>query len=309
MKQLKMRRVLLIITGFVVLVSCGGSGKKQQQPAELTIEIPSPPSVMTEPDKMALYMAGHYWDNMDFADTLYIGQEVTEQAFASYLYLLGAVPPQAAAESVGRMMDDAKADSTMYAYFAELAEKYLYDPNSPYRNEELYIAVLQNIVAWDKIDELYKLRPQSQLDMAMKNRVGERAADFRITLSTGATRGLHDIKADYTLLYFNNPDCPACAQLTSDLTNSQIVEHLRRSGELQVVTVYPDEDLTAWRAHLADLPIDWINGYDGAGVLRGNDLYDLRAIPTLYLLDSQKYVLLKDAVTAGEIDEYFRRNL
>ena len=37
-------------------------------------------------------------------------------------------------------------------------------------------------------------------------------------------------------------------------------------------------------------------------------LYDLKAIPTLYLLDKDKTVLLKDA-TAEEIEEYLQKNI
>ena len=39
----------------------------------------------------------------------------------------------------------AQANSTMYGYFVSLMEKYFYDPNSPFRNEELYIPVLKEI--------------------------------------------------------------------------------------------------------------------------------------------------------------------
>jgi len=38
------------------------------------------------------------------------------------------------------------------------------------------------------------------------------------------------------------------------------------------------------------------------------NLYDLKAIPTLYLLDKDKTVLLKDA-TAEEIEEYLQKNI
>ena len=38
----------------------------------------------------------------------------------------------------------------------ELAEKYLYDPNSPMRNEELYIPVLESILATQVLDDMEK---------------------------------------------------------------------------------------------------------------------------------------------------------
>ena len=55
------------------------------------------------------------------------------------------------------------------------------------------------------------------------------------------------------------------------------------------------EDLKAWQEHGADFPESWgyVRGRDGA--LSEANLYDLKAIPTLYLLDRNKKVLLKDA--------------
>lgn len=38
---------------------------------------------------------------------------------------------------------------------------------------------------------------------------------------------------------------------------------------------------------------------------KGKNLYDLKAIPTLYLLDKDKKVLLKDA-TVAQIDQYLQ---
>mgnify|MGYP002527024690 FL=1 len=51
--------------------------------------------------------------------------------------------------------------------------------------------------------------------------------------------------------------------------------------------------------------MEWINGYDKKQTIEQNNLYDLKAIPTLYLLDKDKTVLLKD-VTTKEIEEYLQ---
>ena len=42
-------------------------------------------------------------------------------------------------------------------------------------------------------------------------------------------------------------------------------------------------------------PKEWLNGYDAAHILRQDQLYCIRAIPSLYLLDAEKRILLKDA--------------
>ena len=64
--------------------------------------------------------------------------------------------------------------------------------------------------------------------------------------------------------------------------------------QMKVLTIYPDEDLTLWRSRLGDLSSDWVNGYDKGQVLTHESLYDLSSIPSFYLLDKNKKVLLKD---------------
>ena len=77
------------------------------------------------------------------------------------------------------------------------------------------------------------------------------------------------------------------------------------AGNLKILAVYPDEDKEEWERHLPDFPKEWINGYDKKLVIKEKNLYDLKAIPTLYLLDKDKKVLLKDA-TVAQIDQYLQ---
>ena len=42
-------------------------------------------------------------------------------------------------------------------------------------------------------------------------------------------------------------------------------------------------------------PDEWYNGFDPDMVIRNDELYNVRAIPSLYLLDKDKRVILKDA--------------
>ncbi len=43
------------------------------------------------------------------------------------------------------------------------------------------------------------------------------------------------------------------------------------------------------------MPDNWVNAYDEKLQISNEELYDLKAMPTLYLLDKEKKVLLKDA--------------
>ena len=55
---------------------------------------------------------------------------------------------------------------------------------------------------------------------------------------------------------------------------------------------------------MQDIPTSWINGYDKDGKAKGS-LYDFAAMPTLFLLDKDKRVLLKD-VNLIIVERYLR---
>lgn len=297
--------VLLIFT--LLFNACSGKQNKKT-PAitqeKRTFQMANIPSMITDPDQRAAYLAQHYWENFNFADTTYVHDaDVSEQAMSNYIDVLKRVSPDVASSAIKVMLSKAEVDSVMYAYMTGLYEKYLYDPNSPMRDESLYIPVLQAIIASTKVSEVDKVRPQHLLDLALKNRVGFPATDFVYTLANGSTGRLHGIKADILLLFFYNPDCHNCQQITEQLNESEVVNQLMKGKRLKILAVYPDEDLDAWRKHLPSMPASWINSYDKSLDIRNKEVYDLKAIPTLYLLDKEKKVVLKD-VTFAQVEAY-----
>jgi len=70
-----------------------------------------------------------------------------------------------------------------------------------------------------------------------------------------------------------------------------------------VLAVYTDKDEMIWLDHLKEMPAGWIQGRDEDEYLYKNSVYDLKAIPTVYLLDKEKKVLLKDCEDVGEIEK------
>lgn len=303
-------RVLCLFGFLLLFIACNGQQAKKaetESTKKRTFEMVAVPSVITEPAERAEYLAKHYWDKFDFSDTTLIHlPELTEQASSNFIDMMKYVSPEVAATSIKSMMNKAAVDSTMFAYFANLYEKYLYDPNSPMRDETLYISVLQSVLDARVFDEVHKIRPAHLLELAMKNKVGEPAADITYTLANGQKGNLYQIKADKTVLFFNNPDCHACKEITDQLAASPVVNEWIKQNKLKVLAVYPDEDLEAWKNHISYMPKDWINSYDATLSMRNDETYDLKAIPTLYLLDKDKKVILKD-ITFNQIIEYLQK--
>lgn len=228
----------------------------------------------------------HYWDQFSFADTSCINNsEITEQAFVNYIILFPEVSLDVVDRGIHQMLDVAiKSNASMYDYLTGLYEKYLSNPNSLYRQEDYYILVLKSMINNPKLDEIKKIRPRFQLEMAMKNRPGTIATDFSFELSTGGTMKLSQVQSDFIILFFNNPGCHDCARV------KEILSKYKKRG-VKVVAIYPDDDISFWRK--TKYPEDWIDGHNSS--INKNNYYDLKAMPTLYLLDNGKRVILKDS--------------
>ena len=85
--------------------------------------------------------AAHWWDAADFADTtLTVHPEALEERFAEYVRLLEdeRMDPAVAGALLCTVLGRAEANEEVFSLLGELCEKYLYSPDSPCRDEELY---------------------------------------------------------------------------------------------------------------------------------------------------------------------------
>ena len=157
-----------------------------------TFTLPAIPPMMTAPEQRADFLVKHYWDNVNFADTNYIHHpEVTEQAWADYCDILNHLPLETAQEAMRKTIEQTNVDKKVFTYITDLADKYLYDPNSPMRNEEFYIPVLDAMLASPLLEEIEKVRPKARRELAQKNRIGTKALNFSYTLASGAQGSLY----------------------------------------------------------------------------------------------------------------------
>ncbi|MEP7376041.1 MAG: thioredoxin family protein [Chitinophagaceae bacterium] len=151
-------------------------------------------------------------------------------------------------------------------------------------------------------DDVEKKAAEKRHQLMMQNNVGHPANDFVFVTPAGTKKVLYRVDAKYLLVLFYNPECEACKEMKNMLIASPVINKKLSSGELRILAVYIDKDETVWRKHLPEMPAEWIHGRDADEYLYKNNIYDLRAIPTIYLLDENKKVLLKDCVSIIEIE-------
>lgn len=305
-------RNLIITASVLVLAGCAGNRKAEQFVA-LPFPDVVPPAMMEDARDRAEYMALHWWDGITETSREYpcdttlvsgVRKEDVEQKFANWVNILNMLDMSVVGKSVGRLYDRAAAcekkdtSSNVFETFTDLVVKYLYDPNSPMRNEDHYAFYASRLAGSDLVDESMREKYAREVRLASLNRIGSKAADFRFADKRGRMHTLYGIDAELTLLFFSNPGCAACKEIIDVLNNDPRISSLIKEGIMAVLNIYIDEDLEEWRSYMPVYPEHWYNGFDPDLVIRGENLYNVRAIPSLYLLDRNKTVIMKDAPEA-----------
>ena len=256
------------------------------------------PSYIAVESAAAEWLALHWWDAYDFSQTQKrYAPEANKMGFIGFIHQLYATSPECAEKSIEEMMRRASSDVEGYWYFLEMAEVVLYDASSPMRNDLLWEMFLNHATSSrSPLDEDSKVRYQSLLQLVSRNQEGSLATDFTYTLPNGKQGRLYDIRAPFTLLWFYNPGCSECARAKAQIEATGYLEILHERGIIEVLALYPDGDVAEWRKWLHENPKWWISAYDKGKTIDRNGLYDLKAIPTFYLLNGEKRVMMKDPV-------------
>ena len=303
-------RIKQIFILAVLLLAAGCREKKAEQFPALPFPDVQLPSMISGQQEALEYMAVNYWNGITDPSRSYPSDSLlvsgvrrgdVEQKFADWTSIMEYAGNGIWSKAVGNLYDRALAcerkdtASQVFETFVDLFQKYYYDPNSPMRNEDVYYHFVSRYASYEGLTDVEKAKYEREARLCALNRIGTRASDFRFADRRGNIMNLYDIKAELTLLFFSNPGCEACMNIISVLREDPVISSMVASGRIAVVNIYIDEDIQAWRSYMPVYPEEWYNGFDPDMVLRSNETYAVRAIPSLYLLDSEKRIIMKDA--------------
>lgn len=299
------RNILSVAATLAAIAAFGQDAATTETPvadslaAVRELPLPTIPATLRQPRERAGYLLMHFWDAMDFADTATSrDREFMEQNFANFASVFPHADTSAVVAAVGRLMKRAEADKPAYLLLSEIAEKYLYEPDSPLCDDEYHIIFLEELLRSPILDEYEKMRPKYQLDTARRNRKGSVAADFAYVGRDGHERTLHGTEGENILLVFYDPDCGHCMEIMASLRDDAAIRTAVNDGRLTVLAVFADGERESWRRLPDAIPDWWAEALDTTGV-QERELYSFKQLPALYLLDKDKRVLLKECDAAS----------
>lgn len=272
-----------------------------QAQAQQSFPYPAIPDTLRSVEQRAGYLSEHYWDNYNFADTLLLkSKEVTEQGFVNFIDILNRFNLDYASKGVAHkdiaQKDITRKDITRKGIaqkditqkgiacftrkafsnaaakerFENLIEHYFEDQLSPVRNDRVYLIFLEEMKNSPCFDETEKKRIAFKIKTTNKNLPGDIAINFKFKDESGKEHQLSDYKDQKIILYFYDPDCENCHKVSAWLKQQTI------PADIKVLKM------------IADNHISYI--------------YSLKNMPTIFLLDKENKVILKDC-TAQELIE------
>ena len=296
-----MKRLFVLLT-FIILFSQALMAQEQTAPAaeKVTFPMVTVPDEITDPQARAKYLGEHFWDNVDFATA---SEALVEQGLIDMASIFPLLNSETLISSMTALVKKAETSKEGLLKMLSLADKYLYGTASPLYNEAAYRGLLQSALISKALNKADKEPYQKQLVILEMNNEGSAAVDFDMQLVDGSKAKLSDIEAPVSILFFYAVDNLDCKLQRFRLTQARLVNYLQRAGGIKIVAVCVEGDKAAWEKFRADSPKEWLHVFDASGKIKSENLYDLRTLPRLYLLDEQKTVLLKNT-KADDIEQY-----
>jgi hypothetical protein len=263
----------------------------------LELPLPEVPVSITEPKDRAAFVLYHFWDALDFNDTVRShNRDLLEQNFANYLTLFSVADTSEVIRAIDKLTAAARVDSVAYQQVQKVAEKYLYDPNSPMLNEDYYALFAHSFLRDAALDMSAREQFKFQLSCIAKNRCGARATDFAYVDRNGRKGTLMGTPFQGKLMViFYDPDCDECKASIAEWGQSNALNELIASQRVTVLAVCTEGEKSAWQQHLVEMPTNWLVTYDASGINEKN-LYILRAMPTIYIIGEDHRIVGKDVL-------------
>ena len=252
-------------------------------------QYPMPPDSICDRQGRVAYMLEHFWNEQNLTDTTSFK---SPEFLLDYLYLLNQISVEEKDKYITSFISLASNYNDTFGTLLWWLDNIFYDSSSPYYDEETYLRML-NVVMATEVHSVLKIIPKKRIKVLNNNRIGYYANDFSFIDKCGQKHRLYEIDAPFLLLIFNNPDCPLCCQTEKYINNDETIQRLIMNDSIKILTITPIEEYDRWLKH--SYPKEWYVGFDIDKKIYASRLYDIQRFPSIYLLDRNKRVLLKEA--------------
>jgi len=275
--------------------------------ASKEIEIPDPP-VLEDGSIDSLFAYNYYKNNffryIDLSDDRLLRTPIFHNKLNSYVNnLVLQIPDSIIKEAdmlIAKTGDNRETFKYLVWFFTNFAERSNImgmDAAFVHMAETYYMT---NKAFWVNPEQLQKITDRARKLKPLL--LGSIAPNITVMDSIGRRYSLHDVKADFTILYIWSTDCGHCKRMTPIIKDFYLEN--KKNG-VEVFALCTETDIDEWKKKMIEYDVQWINVWDPINMSNFRDLYDVYSTPIIYMLDKDKKILAK-RIDANQLKDLYQ---
>lgn len=245
--------------------------------------------------KRYYYFKDHYFDNIEMANPKLLKTNVLFQKVDYYMQKLCVQHPDTLCNAVDRVLALMKANDETYKFYL-IHFLNFYAKSNIVGFDAVYVCIVDNyyskgLAPWTEKEQLDKITKEArQLKPIL---IGKQAPNIHMFKQDGTTISLYDVKTDYTILMFWNPDCGHCKKEMPSVVALEKKFHDKGVTLFSVCTALKDKVNTCWDFIKEKGMEGFLNTVDPEVTSGYYSLYKVNVTPMIFILDKNKKIISK----------------
>lgn len=284
-----MKKLTLFIPIVLIL---GLASMKAQNIIEVKplFEYPVAPENLESLEEKCDYIVKNFWNNFNFKSKEPVDQYALNEAFQVYATSFQFANEKEVNASIDKLIKNLSGNKVLLMQFGKAAEENLYGPRADFWSDGLYLKFVDAIIKDKKIPQTRKGRYIKQAQALMESKVGSPAPEFWFTDRERASKRYFPMSTP-TLIIFGDPGDTdwRIARIRLD-SNLELSEALKK-GKINILYIVPG-NISNWQRDVENYNPQWTIGQSDEAATH----YDLRLVPSIYLIGSDGKILGKNLI-------------
>ncbi|TVR76579.1 MAG: DUF5106 domain-containing protein [Chitinophagaceae bacterium] len=251
------------------------------------------------------YYKTHFFDKVDFSDSRLLRTPIFHSKIVQYIERLTPQHPDSLIQTADYLVEKARANKDIFRHVVVHITS-TFERHKIMGMDAVFVHMVENYYSGDQafwMDEARLLRIRDRASTLKPLLIGKKAQNIRLQDTNGNWHSLLDVDADYTVLYFWDPDCGHCRRSTPKLKT--MYDELNEDG-VEIFAVTTERELEKWKNYVDEHNLNWINVADPDFRSNFRNHYDINATPVVFLLDENKKIIAKN-LGVEQLHEYLKR--
>ncbi|MCH5231437.1 MAG: DUF5106 domain-containing protein [Muribaculaceae bacterium] len=290
--------LLLLLTAFFICCVNDKNRKVTAESPDLTekaFTLPEVPDSLTVPEERADFLLLHFWERMDFSDdTLVNDSAFMSQSFSNFILQMVSATDMGVEKGIENFIDRAKSNTKSLLLISGMAQRYLYDPDSPLKDDKLYLLFGDNLLKTLSLPKSEVENIRLSMKIAAMNMVDTEANELEYKEKNGSVKSLRKTQRnEFIVLFFYDPDCPSCDSYIERMEEEARLKTMIDDGSIVLLALCAAGDEGEWRSKSAAMPDIWKHGFITESQ-RDKERFYLPFLPVFYVVDRENKVVVKD---------------